>query len=440
MKKGITKLLKRLFGILSIDENVSYFPSQGYSRISLYAKLYLTLWRLSKQQKKQQIGWLLSYPTKMTQWVYRHFLQYNPNHLGSHIETKPSLYDTKWFEHSVIKQIIDLYHARLEHLTGYVTSGATEGNILSTWLGREYLTAHHIDSICLLTTSLTHFSVAKAARLTHILQEQIPINKQAWGIDPKGLSERIEELHKKNQIRGFLLPITLGYTQTGTNDDIEQILLVVEQLEKRLGISVFVWIDAATNGLVLPFTNQSFKPFGSKHVQTLLVDFHKFGQMSYPSGICLYRKNLQRYIAAPIPYLPELDVTLLGSRPGISAIAMWALIQEYGIKSFQDIIQKQLILKQHFIDAIKSIFPRAIIISDFHSISCGVIFRDLKQSSLPTSIERAFGLYAKNATYHCANEVVRAKIYKFHFLPHITQRTVHSLLKHLSVECLKNYK
>jgi len=412
------------------------FPNNQTFKLQINARLFGVKNELKNHNFAFNLGSLCTPPHPVATKVYQSFLKYNPNHLGNWSYKEPGQ-GTERLEYEVIKKMIDLYHAPKEGIEGYVTSGGTEGNIYSLWLGRLCLEKLCTKgTICLLRTSLSHYSIRKAGNICNIPQFLTPLNSQEWNIDAKSLSKKVKELYKIGY-RGFLLPLTVGYTTTGTQDNIQEITKIIKKLEKELkNTNFYIWIDAALNGLIEPFINESFQPFTSSLIQTLVVDFHKFGMVPYPAGIVLYRRNLRKAAEQDINYLEEKDSTLLGSRQGASAVAIWAMIHYLGRSGYRKMALEQLKNKNYFIKNIQDIFPKAEIISHRNSPSCGVIFHSLKNQKLPRALEDKYWLYPglMNLKFE-SNIKKRQIIYKFLFLPHLKKY----ILKEFFFDLKKHY-
>ena len=426
MKTGLKDLSKKILASLA-DTGVplDVFPKAQSSRFQLALRFMNIQNSIKRNNIRYNLGALYTKPHSYLAKIYGSFLSLNPNHLGNWSITS-HLYDTQQLEHEAIHKMIDLYNAKNTHLEGYITSGATEGNIFSAWVGRSYL-SHFSDikRIVLLTTHLTHYSVRKAGNICGIPQHFVPLNPITWGMDKNGLLLCVSRLYKQG-IRGYLIPLTIGYTSTGTRDDILEIDQTISIMEKKYPNSHFyVWIDAALNGLIEPFVNTSFSPFFSTRIQTVVVDFHKFGLVPYSAGIILYRKHLRRCIEQPIEYLRVSDNTLLGSRSGAAAASIWAAIHFFGKKGYTKMIQEQMQNKQYFIEQLRKHIPSAKLLNTDKSLTCGVIFSTLKNKRLPKHIEDKYWLHPAITTiqFH-PNKIKKHTIYKFFFLPHIRKRII----------------
>jgi len=409
------------------------FPDKPTSHIKMKAKLYGLESELKQRNIEYNLGSLYTLPHPQTTQVYKRFIDYNPGNLGSWSDDETQTYATTKMEYEVIHDLIDLYNGNQEKLSGYITSGGTEGNIFSVWLGRSYLEQYcKPNEICLLKTSLTHYSVRKAGQLCNVPQFLIPLNKTEWNIDIQGFDSSIQNLYDQGY-RGFIIPLTFGYTSTGTCDDIELITQKADKLKRKLkGIELFFWIDAALNGLITPFLDKDFHPFQSPYIQAFLVDFHKFGLVPYPAGIILYQKQLKKLIEQPIDYLAETDSTLLGSRPGIPAVSIWTMIHSLGKNGYKGLIEEEKENKEYFLEQITSVLPKTEIVTHSHSLSCGLIFHGLKSARLPQWIEEKYGLYpGKTKLLFFPNEKREEIIYKCFFLPHMKKKIITNFISDL---------
>jgi len=152
------------------------------------------------------------------------------------------------------------------------------------------------NQIVVIKTGLTHYSITKAANITDIDVTETSLSSNDWGMSPVFLEKTIKKEYQKGK-RGFLIPLTLGYTITGSDDPIEEIDKIIIKIQKELvDTSFFCWIDAAFSGIIKPFTENNFSPFSYKNIHAFLTDFHKFPSFPYSSGVVIYKKNLIKNI------------------------------------------------------------------------------------------------------------------------------------------------
>jgi len=369
----------------------SKFPLKPVTKIKIRARLFGLLNKLKEQKRYKGLGNLVVFPAKEANSVWGKLLPYNPNNLGnwSIKEIAPNQ-ETSLIERQLIWQMINLYHGSRDKIEGYITNGGTEANIFSAWLGRKFFEdkIFNKEKICLIKTSLTHYSIDKAADIVGINTFVSPLNDNSWSLDIDGLKKTVRDLVKQGY-KGFLLPLTLGYTLTGASDSFESICSQVRQMKKEFKqIDFFIWFDAALNGLVEPFLNPSFNPFICSEVKTFLTDFHKFGFAPIPAGLVLYRRELRKLIEKPIAYLDEKDNTLSGSRSGITPVFCWTIINRLGKSGFKKLIIKRMKKKERFMEENKN--KKGIsFISYPYSLNCGII---AERSFRDKSFIKTFGL------------------------------------------------
>jgi len=406
------------------------FPKKGFGYLITTIQLYLLKINWGKKQVSNNFGYIYSMPHPISVKAYNLFLNRNPQNLGNWTIDNSNLDETHEIERQVISKIIYLYKTENKKLEGYITTGGTESNLFSLWIGNKYLqTKVKKNKICVISSALTHYSISKSADVMGIKKFITPLNISEWSIDDNGIAKTIAFLYKKGY-RGFLIPLTYGYTLTGTKDNVKLIESKLKELKKKLrNIHFFVFIDASLNGLIEPFINNKFKPFKSSLVNTFSVDFHKYGFAPYPAGIVIYKKNLRRYIEKTIDYLPEKDNTLLGSRSGLPALAIWSLIKCLGFNGYKKIISEQLKNKNYFINNIHRLNPESEVITNTYSLSCAINFRSDKKTKLPRYFERKYGLFlTKKRLFFYPNIYKDTNMYKIYFQPYIKRGTINQFL------------
>ena len=149
---------------------LNFLPKEPFSNRVMKKMISELKSELNKFRRKNSPAYLLKYPPKIAVETWQQIIPFNPNNLGNwSIAGKEKLYGTRLFEQKLIKQMTNLYHADGQNLEGYMTSGGTEGNIFSAWVGRKYLEKNiNSKQICLVKNSLTHYSITKAADIINI--------------------------------------------------------------------------------------------------------------------------------------------------------------------------------------------------------------------------------------------------------------------------------
>jgi len=410
--------------------NATVFPEYSESKLRIAARLRSIKSDLRHRKVTYNLGALYTLPHPFAIRACRTFLGQNPNHLGNwSLKSAQKSAATQQLEYEAIAKMIDLYHGKLNQLEGYLTSGGTEGNLFLAWTGRKYLEKRvKKERICLLRTDLTHYSVRKAADIIGVSDFIIPLSPRNWNIDAEGLENTINKLYRRG-FKGFLLPLTLGYTLTGTCDNINLVVSVVQAVQrKRPDCVFFLWIDAALSGLIIPFLNSEFSPFFNKMIQGLVVDYHKFGLVPYPGGVVIYRRNLRHLIEKTIDYLPEKDNTVSGSRSGISAVAIWSMMHYFGSQGYKKLVKKCLANKRYFCSLVNEKLPGVKIITDPQSLTCGLVF---KSAITLKNIVQKYGLYPTKKTFLFLPEKKEYVIYKLYFLPHLRRKIIDEFINDL---------
>lgn len=134
-----------------------------------------------------------------------------------------------------------------------------------------------------------------------------------------------------------------GTTALGVVDPIDDLSELAS--EKNL----YLHVDAAFGGFVLPFLRDlgydvpSFD-FAVPGVCSITVDPHKMGLAPIPAGGIVFRnESLRKAVSWGISYLSGGETeqtTLVGTRSGASAIAVWAVMKHLGREGYGKIVRK----------------------------------------------------------------------------------------------------
>ena len=409
-----TFLLKKVYSNFEQLLKEGSFPKNDLPFLQKQIISFSIKRRLKNENSNKQLQTPVSQFTHpFSRDILKKILSFNPNNLGNWLEEKPS-HLSGLLERKIILQMIDLFYGKKSKLSGYLTSGGTESNLFIMWMGRNTLEKNlKTDKIIVIQTGLSHYSIAKSANITGIDTIETSISSKNWGMDPHFFESIIKKEYGTGK-RGFLIPLTLGYTITGSDDPIDEINEVVNKLKKELPDAMFFcWIDAAFSGIIRPFTDINFSPFSYKNIAAFLTDFHKFPAFPYPSGIILYQKKLISNIERKVSYIGKNDSTLLGSRSGISAISTWYCLQMIGKNGFKKMIQKSLKEKQQKIIEIKNKCPDAKIITQKHSVQIGVyVEKNRDKAEL-----KKMGLKPTQQKIILNGKRKKISIYKLYFLP-----------------------
>lgn len=255
------------------------------------------------------------------------FLKYSINNLGDPNAKSNYGVHSLDFEIQVIQYFAHLWKMPIEDCFGYITTCGTEGNLYGVLLGREAFP----DGI-LYSSVETHYSIFKACRFYRMEYESI--DTQYTG---EMNYELFEKALQKHLDKPAIVNVNIGTTVKGGIDNLDKVLEIL----KRNGFDedrFFIHCDGALFALILPFLEEhhdapevSFK----KPIGSMSVSGHKFLGSPMPSGVVLTYKKYAQNIENQLKEFHSNDQTILGSRNGQAAIALWYSLREKGTETFQ---------------------------------------------------------------------------------------------------------
>lgn len=259
-------------------------------------------------------------------------LVHNPNHIGCHtLGDSESYFDGT---HQIEKELIeicsvDILNAKPNSCDGYVASGGTEANIQAMWMYRNYflseLSAKNSE-ICILCSEDSHYSMNKGANLLQVDLYQYSVHSKTR----LGTLNSIEFEIKKAKNDGkkyFIVVANMMTTMYGSVDELEPILSGL----KKHSCTYKIHVDGAYGGFYYPFTNSKNKlNFSNPNISSITLDAHKMCQAPYGTGIFLAKKGLIKFTGTSASYVKGNDFTLIGSRSGANAIAVWMILSTHG--------------------------------------------------------------------------------------------------------------
>ena len=107
-----------------------------------------------------------------------------------------------------------------------------------------------------------------------------------------------------------------------------------------------VHVDGAYGGFYYPFTDPDVRlDFSDDRVSSVTLDAHKMLQAPYGTGLFLARKGLiDHALTASAKYVEGHDYTLIGSRSGANAVAVWMILMKNGPHGWREkifVLQKR---------------------------------------------------------------------------------------------------
>ncbi len=257
----------------------------------------------------------------------------NPNHIGCHTmgESEPFFAGTQKLEKELIGIVAeDILLCPAGQYDGYVASGGTEANIQAIWIYRNLFKRNHgasYNEICILCSEDSHYSMHKAANLLNLDLVEVPVTDDTREVTRKEATASISKAITSGK-KYFIVVANMMTTMFGSVDDVT---IYSETLEAA-GVDFKIHIDGAFGGFVYPFsTDNDRMTFKNPHVSSVTLDAHKMVQAPFGTGIFVARKGLIDYVFTnEAQYVHGLDATLIGSRSGANAIAVWMILQTYG--------------------------------------------------------------------------------------------------------------
>jgi len=273
-------------------------------------------------------------------------LIHNPNHIGCHTLGKSESFfsGTQAIERELIGICAhDILRGEGE-FDGYVASGGTEANLQAAWIYRNYfmeemgLKAHEI---ALLASSDGHYSMAKACNVLGLSLHSVSVTNDTRKVEAAAIASAIIKLKVKG-CKAVIVVVNMMTTMFGSVDDPA---LYIDAL-KIANMPFKMHVDGAYGGFFYPFSGEKNIPdFTYPEICSVTLDAHKMVQAPYGTGIFIIRKGWMNYAATKeASYVEGEDSTLIGSRSGANAVAIWMILTTYGPYAWREkifVLQKR---------------------------------------------------------------------------------------------------
>ena len=222
---------------------------------------------------------------------------------------------TKKLEERIIDMLKSLLHGEGVH--GTMVNGGTEANITALWLARKLTGKKQV-----IYPLSAHFSINKAVDILGLEGVPIPLD-DLYRMDLAKVKDKLSD-------DTAAVVAMAGSTEMGTIDQITEITEVA-------GDDVFVHVDAAFGGMVIPFLKELGYEmpdwdFTIPGVDSIAIDPHKMGRATHPAGALLMRdKKLLEKIAVDTPYLTmSQQAALAGTRHSAAVAGAYAVMSHLG--------------------------------------------------------------------------------------------------------------
>jgi tyrosine decarboxylase/aspartate 1-decarboxylase len=264
--------------------------------------------------------------TKPHEFAKQIYLKYLEKNLGD-----PGLFPAT---QEIEKEAIRLLGSLLSNpnASGHFVTGGTEANIVALWAARNLSKKKRGEVI---VPASAHYSFDKGANLLGLKLVKIRLNER-FQVDTAAVKEAITST-------------TLAIVGIAGTTDLGVVDPIPELSEIASAHNLYLHVDAAFGGFVLPFlkelghANFDFD-FKLSSVCSITVDPHKMGLAPIPAGGILFRNEaFMKSVSIEVPYLAGGNTkqsTIVGTRSGASAVAVWALLKHLGRDGYKAMVKR----------------------------------------------------------------------------------------------------
>ncbi|WP_456464307.1 pyridoxal phosphate-dependent decarboxylase family protein [Lutibacter sp.] len=275
----------------------------------------------------------------------------NPNNIGCHTtgKSEEAFKGSQELEKEVLNVLaVDIFKAKANEYDGYIATGGTEANIQALWIYRNHFKNSFnatLNEMVILSSEDTHYSVHKGSNLLSVDTVSIPVNFDSREIIVEELNTIVKNLIAEGK-KYFMVISNMATTMFGSVDNPD---IYAEILTKH-NVVFKIHIDGAFGGFIYPISNKnSTINFENPNISSITIDAHKMLQAPYGTGVFLCRKGLiENVLTKEAQYVDGMDLTLVGSRSGANAIAVWMILFSYGYYGWFEKINTLLLRTEWF--------------------------------------------------------------------------------------------
>ncbi len=275
----------------------------------------------------------------------------NPNNIGCHTTGKSegAFKGSQDLEKEVLKVLaVDIFKAEENEYDGYIATGGTEANIQALWIYRNEFKKDFnatLNEMVILSSEDTHYSVHKGSNLLSVDTVSIPVDFNSREIIAEELDVIVQNLISEGK-KYFMVISNMATTMFGSVDNPD---LYADILTKH-NVEFKIHVDGAFGGFIYPISNKnSTINFQNPHISSITIDAHKMLQAPYGTGVFLCRKGLiENVLTKEAQYVDGMDLTMVGSRSGANAIAVWMILFSYGYYGWFEKINTLLLRTEWF--------------------------------------------------------------------------------------------
>lgn len=221
---------------------------------------------------------------------------------------------------------------------GYITTGGTESNIQALRTARNLSGKSQPNVI---VPSSAHFSFDKVADLLGIEVRKASLDNE-FKVDIGSVEHLIDD-------NTAALVGIAGSTEFGQIDPIDKLA------ELAISRDIFLHVDAAFGGFVIPFLDKKYHfDFLVKGVSSITSDPHKMGLSTIPAGGLLFReKACLLPLEIDTPYLTiRRQHSLTGTRSGAAVAAAYAVMMHLGRDGYRNIVSNCMNMTKRLVEEV----------------------------------------------------------------------------------------
>jgi tyrosine decarboxylase/aspartate 1-decarboxylase len=262
-----------------------------------------------------------------------------------------------------------LHHKSSPEEAGYLTTGGTESNIQAIRSMKNF--RHDISKPNIIMPESAHFSFDKVANLSGI-----EIRKASLDNLLKVDLDSVRSLIDKNTIG--LVGIA-GTTEFGQLDPINELSEIA--IEK----DIFLHVDAAFGGFVIPFMDLDYAyDFKLEGVTSMTIDPHKMALSTIPSGGLLFKEP--EYFECLEIHTPYLSVnkqySLTGTRSGGAVASTYAVMKHLGREGYKKVVSDCMSVTKKLVEGAEKLGISTIIDPVLNIVALDVAEADLVRKKL----------------------------------------------------------
>lgn len=343
---------------------------------------------------------MCTHPHKIAVDAHMQFIESNLGDFGLF----PGTHD---LELEVMRMMGDLMNGPSVH--GYVTTGGTESNIQALRAMRNIC---NIKNPNVIIPESAHFSFDKIADMLEIEIRKAALDSE-FKVDMDSMKSLVDE-H------------TIGLVGIAGSTEFGQIDPIKEMSELAVEKGIFLHVDAAFGGFVIPFLkNPPAFDFALEGVTSIGIDPHKMGLSTIPSGGLLFRdlKHLH-HLQTHTPYLTvDTQYSLTGTRSGATVAGTYAVMKHLGKDGYRRIVDQCMELTDMVVAGAREIGIEPLIEPVMNVVALDVPDADLVRKRL----REEFGWQVSITRTPRALRLV--------LMPHLTTENIELFLHDLKFVC-----